>query len=1029
MQAHLNLHSCYSLLEGLSSPAELVAAAQVDGIPTLALTDHNYLTGAVEFYRACQRASLQPILGLEVDLAWPETNRLVLLAASLAGWSNLCRISSTLLLSGETNPACSLDLLNTHRTDLLALSDDQGDPYGTRLTQLAEIFPDRLYVSLQNPDGTHTAQVRQASELASRLALPVVASHPVYYIEPRQAALQRLAAAIRLNSPLRSLPPQAAAPAGAYFLSPSEMAARFADFPGALLSTPEIASRCQVELPLGVPHLPQVPIPEGMRVTDYLRQQAEAGARQVYGEITPAIQTRLDHELAVIAERGFEPVFLIVKDLLDYARQQDIPTASRGSASSSLVAHCLGITTPDPLALDLYFERFLNPARTTPPDIDTDIDSQGRDRVIQHAFEIYGAERVAMVGTINRFRPRSALADAAKAYELPPGRVRELANALPYGFWARQAAGQEEKTPESPFLDLRRANPQYLALFNDAEALLKLPRHLSVHPGGLVVAPGLLTDLVPVMRSGSKGVTIIQFDLEAVEALGLVKIDLLGIRGLTVLGEVAGAIHSWRRSEFRSRLEVLDKIPADDPETAETVEHGRTIGCFQIESPGMRAILRQLRANSPEDIIAVLALYRPGPWQGGLKDAFVRRFRGEEDTSHIHPALAELLKDTFGVILYQEQVLRIGHGLAGLSLADADLLRRAMSHSPALAGGARVDPGKQMQLLKEKFVAQAEARSGVPADIGAKIWDMMAAFAGYGFPKAHAASYAQVAWRSAWCKTHFPAEFMAAVLANWGGYYSQRAYLNEARRMGLVVRPPHINHAQRQFAVAYPDGSAVLYMGLDQVRDLTGRTQERILRRRPFRSLEEFLARVEPRQQEAENLVKAGALEGLGTIPDLLQSIQPGMRAPGQMSLFPPIEPSAQDWTLEQKAAAQQDILGISLEAHPLELAAAAITAAGAISTIEAAGKVGQRVTVAGVRLSAHRSRTARGEMMMFLSLEDLEGVLDVIVFPDAYRQAQSAVNSNAPLLVTGLVEMDEERGEPLLKAEKVEAILKTIGK
>jgi DNA polymerase-3 subunit alpha len=1005
MYAHLNLHCYYSLLEGLPSPAELVAAAQADEMPAI---------GAVEFYRACQRAGIQPILGLEVDLAWPDTHRLALLASSLAGWSNLCHISSALLLSGATEPACSLDLLAAQAGDLLAISNNQGDPGGSRLAQLAEIFQGRLYAAVSDPDGTHHAQARQAAELAAKLHLPAAATQPVYYLDAKQSSLQRLVTAIRLNSPLHQVPAGAAAPTGAYFITQAEMAARYKDFPEALEAAGEIASRCRVELPLGQPHLPQVDVPEGLSATGYLRQQAEAGAQRIYGSITPDIQNRLDHELEVIAERGFEPVFLIVKDLLDYAHEQDIPTASRGSASSSLVAHCLGITTPDPLALDLYFERFLNPARTTPPDIDTDIDSLGRDRVIQHAFDTYGSERVAMVGTINHFRPRSALSDAAKAYELPTARVRELAERLPYGFWARQAVIEEEKTPESPFQNLRRTYPQYQALYRDAEALLKLPRHLSVHPGGLVVAPGLLTDLVPVMRSGSKGVTITQFDLEAVEALGLIKIDLLGIRGLTVMGEVAGAVRSWRRSEFRTRLEVLDSIPAEDGETAQTVEHGRTIGCFQIESPGMRAILRELRANSPEDIIAALALYRPGPWQGGLKDAFVRRFRGEEDTQHIHPALTGLLQDTFGVILYQEQVLRIGHGLAGLSLADADLLRRAMSH---------FDPGKQMQLLKEKFVAQAEARSGVPREVGEKVWEMMAAFAGYGFPKAHAASYAQVAWRSAWCKTHFPAEFMAAVLANWGGYYPQRVYLNEARRMKLAIRPPHINHSQRQFSVAYPAGSAVLYMGLDQVRDLTGRTQERILRQRPFHSLDEFLAKVDPRPQEAENLVQVGALEGLGTIQNLLKNMQQGIRAPGQMSLFTLAEGAEEDWTTEQKAAAQQATLGISLEAHPLELAAKAIAAAGAVTTIEAAEKLNQRVTVAGIRLSAHRSRTAHGEMMMFLTLEDLEGVLDVIIFPDIYRRVQNALSSSRPLLVTGMVKMDEDRGEPLLKAEKVTPI------
>ena len=400
-------------------------------------------------------------------------------------------------------------------------------------------------------------------------------------------------------------------------------------------------------------------------------------------------------------------------------------------------------------------------------------------------------------------------------------------------------------------------------------------------------------------------------DLESVEALGLIKIDLLGIRGLTVLGDVAHAIHSWRRSEFRQTLDVLDAIPEDDPETADRVERGQTIGCFQIESPGMRAVLREIRARTPADVMVTLALYRPGPLQGGLKDAFVRRFKGDELITQLHPALAPLLQSTYGVILYQEQVLQIAHYLAGLSLAESDLLRRAMSH---------FDPGKQMQILKAKFLRGAEEKSGIPAEVGEQVWELMAAFAGYGFPKAHAASYAQVGWRSAWCKTHFPAEFMAAVLANWGGYYSQRVYLSEARRMGLNVKPPHINHAGRQFNVTYPKGEPVLFMGLDQVRDLTQRTQERILLGRPFASIEDFFSRVDPRPSEAENLVRVGAFSGFGTIPALLQRVQQGGWKPGQMSLFSWEESSVEEWSLEQRVEAQEQLLGMGVDAHPLEL-------------------------------------------------------------------------------------------------------------
>lgn len=975
MSIHLTCHSTYSLQEGLATPAELIQAAQRHGMSALGLTDHNLLTGAVEFVTACREAGIQPILGLELDL---EGMPLSLLATSFDGWSNLCRLSSTAALQ---DAPCSIDLLAAHSKDLIALSRNPNP--------LIEIFGDRLYFALSDPAQSISNHVRS------------VAAHPIYYINPEQAALQRTLTAIRLNRSVDKVPVQT----GAHFLSPQEMKHRFASFPEALSATFEIAERCRFDFPLGVPRMPTVPLPEGVSAAEHLREKAYSGAQTLYGEITPEVRARLEHELNVINRMGFEPVFLIVEDILNFARETGVPYSSRGSAASSLVAHCLGITGPDPLRLNLYFERFLNPARTTPPDIDTDLCSRRRDSVIQHVFDTYGAERVAMVGTINRYRPRSALSDVAKAHGLPPNQIRELAKQLPHSFWARFEESEEGKDPPSPFAELRAAHPAKQAIFDEAEAILKLPRHLSMHPGGMIVAPGALTDLVPVMRSGGKGVVITQLDLDSVEALGLVKIDLLGIRGLTVLGDVAEFIQESQPEQFANRLAVLDSTPSDDPATSKRVESGGTIGCFQIESPGMRATLREIHAKSEDDIMAALALYRPGPLSGGLKDAFVRRFKGEEPVRHIHPALAPLLGETFGVILYQEQVLRIAHELAGFDLSEADLLRRAMSH---------FDPGKKMQELERKFVSQAQAKSGVPTETGERVWEMMAAFAGYGFPKAHAASYAKIGWRSAWCKEHFPAEFMAAVLANWGGYYSQRVYLSEARTMGLTVRPPHVNYSGTSFQVR--DGT--LYMGLEQVKELTRRTIQHIIQFAPFQSLDDFLSRVDPREQEAVNLAKIGALDGFGTIPGILRRLQSGWQA-GQMSLFGWVD-EGDDWLLEQKISAQEEIMGISMEAHPLELVADQVSQSGAIPSIDAAQRIGKRITVAGVRQTSHRSRTANGEPMLFLTLEDMSGTLDAIAFPNVYRATKDLLSSTAPLLLTGIMEMDTSRGEPYLRVERV---------
>jgi DNA-directed DNA polymerase III PolC len=883
--------------------------------------------------------------------------------------------------------------------------------------------------------------------LAQRGKLPLAATHDIHYLTPRQSDLQQVLAAIRVIHPIQSLPEEAAAPPGAYFPSAEEMSGKFANTPQALEGTQEAAGRCRLELPLDIPRFPEVELPEGRTIIEELKEKAEAGAKTLYGSLSPEIRTRLDHELSVIDQCGYAALFIIVQDILDHARQQGVPIASRGSAASSLVAHCLGITSPDPLYHNLYFERFLNPARATPPDIDTDLCSRRREEVIRYVYTRFGQERVATVCTINRFRDRSALREVAKAYGLPPDQVSTLADSLPHRWYGPPNRGGVK---EAPYAELAKRffTPAHRMIFHDAAALIGLPHHLSVHPGGMVIAPGSLTDLVPTQMA-AKGVLITQFDLDAIERLGLVKIDLLGIRGLTVLGDVAEAIVKSdgpeeavnsqatvnkvdRPAQARkslpgkqsASLDLLDQIPEDDPATRETIQQARTIGCFQIESPGMRATLKEIRARSVEDILVALALYRPGPLTGGLKDAFVKRHISQRSEAgmnglatepyEIHPSLTPLLADTHGVILYQEQVLRIAHELAGLSLADADLLRRAMSH---------FDPGKQMQTLKEKFVAGVYTRSGVPEEAAEKIWDLMAAFAGYGFPKAHAASYAQVGWRSAWCKTHYPALFMAAVLANWGGYYPQRVYLTETRRMGLALRPPHVNHAGRQFCMKYIDGQPVLFMGLDQVRDLTHHTQDSIRREQPFRSLDDFLARVDPRPVEVENLAKIGALEGFGTITALLRRLASGGWRGGQLSLFAMDPGGSDDWSLAEKVAAEQEILGAWVIAHPLELVEKQIAAAGALTTLEAAARLGQRVRVAGMRQTWRRSMTTRGDYIYFMSLEDLEGMLNVIIFSDVYRRSRAAFATGGPYILEGMVELDGELGEPFIRAERVTGI------
>lgn len=1015
---YLRTHSYYGFLESLLSPEDLVEAAQFHGVRTLGLTDHRYLTGAVAFDEACRLAGIKPIFGLEIDVAYMGlSGRLVLLAKNMAGWSNLSRLSSKCLADDNDIDA---DIIDMHRDGLECLTGGhQGilrelminAPANENLPErwledLKGIFQEDCFVEVQRYASGPLKNEPALLNLAKQFNLPIIASQNIHYRDPQDRRLFNTLTAIRQSRLITQIESSQRTPLQEHFPPIADFIHRYHDLPQALSNLKEVEERCNFELPIGRTHFPSFPTPDGRSQSEHLRSRAYDGAKKIYHHLTPQIEDRLDYELNIISEMGYEPIFLIMEDVLNQARKLGIPTSSRGSAASSLVAHCLNITSPDPLDLNLYFERFLNPARNKPPDIDTDIASHRRDEVIQYVFDAYRPDRVAMVGTINRYRPKSALSDVAKAYGLTPETIRQLSKKLPSSFRFRTNSDQTD-----PFAPLLRETtiPIIKDIVSDAKAILDLPRHLSVHPGGIVIAPFPITDLIPLMHSESLGINHAQYDLAGIEKLGMVKIDLLGIRGLTVLGEVADQIQSWHQKEYQNGLQVLEQIPHNDADTSKTVLNAKTIGCFQIESPGMRATLREIQAKTVEDIMAALALYRPGPLKGGLRDAFVHRFRGEEPVTHIHESLTELLSDTLGVILYQEQVLQIAHELGGLSIAQADILRRAMSH---------FDPGGVMITLRNNFIEGAACRHHVPAETAERIWDMMAAFAGYGFPKAHAASYARLAWNSAWCKTHFPAEFMCAVLGYGGGYYSQRVYLMEARRLGLTIKPPHINHSAERFRVTYPQGQPVLYMGLGQVRDLTQKTIAAILKNRPFHTFEDFIIRADPQNKEARHLVMCGAFDGLVTIPQALHRIE-HKRLPGQMNLFAGSQ-IEDDWDGEQKSTAQIEILGVSLKMSPLEQHADTIQSAGAVSTMEAANLIGQNITVAGMRQAFRRFRNRSNEMMGLLTLEDFEGSLAVLIPPLLYRQHHTALQEYGPLMIEGIIEEAQQRERVRLVAERI---------
>ncbi len=1010
----LHLHSHWSLLDGVASIPEIVAWAQTAHLPALALTDHNALYGAMEFVAECRQAKIAPILGAELSLEGGTS--LVLLAQNLQGYGNLCRLITHLQAAPDREAALARGLawseLEPHTAGLIALSGGDRGPIDNCLRQgrraeaeaiaqnLVALFgQDRFLIELQVIHGTDASQAAALQVLADDLHLCTVATHDVHYLSRADAQRYRVLTAMRTRTRLADLP----ASPDLSFPTEEEMRQRFAGFPAALDCTEQVAQRCCFEFPLGQWRFPVVDMPAGHTLGEELLARARSGARERYGEVTPDIEARLGKEVDVIDGLGFAPYFFVVADIVAFAHRQGVPISPRGSASSSVVAYCLGIHDIDPIAHNLYFERFLSPERRDPPDIDLDLCSARRDEVIRYVYQRYGADHVAMVCTYATLRARSALREVGKAYGLAEDRIAELAKQLP-GFWhpgMRSALADAQ----ADLIEHAR-DPLEREALEMSRALDGIPHHLSIHPGGIVIAPGPITDLVPLQQA-TKGLLVTQFDLKGIEKAGLIKIDLLGISALTVVAEAVEGIRE-REPEF-----ALERIPLDDPETAHTLAGAQTIGCFQVESPGMRMTLRELAATSTKDLLVALALYRPGPLKGGLKDAFVRRHLGQEAADFLHPALAPILAETFGVILYQEQVLRIAHQVAGFSLGKADTLRRAMS---------KFRSAHEMDMLHEEFLAGAQTTTGMSLATAQQIWDLMAAFAGYGFPKAHAAGYAAVAYRMAYLKTHYPAEFMAARLAVWGGFYRPNVYMSEARRLGLDVKPPHVNHSRVDFALERP---RTLWMGLGQVRELTRATTETIVSQRPFQSLDDFLARAQPQYVEAVHLVKAGALEGLGPMRAMLAQLERDRwhgRHTGQMG-FPmmPLAAAMEEPTPQERYAWECEILGQWTSVHPLALIGEE-TRSRNVTPSDALGQLtGQTVTVLGIRLALHRFASNQDSMWL-VDMEDTHGAFQVLWTGEALRRHRTMLSKREPVLVSGRVRTDRQ-GQVVLSGQAIELV------
>ena len=738
----------------------------------------------------------------------------------------------------------------------------------------------------------------------------------------------------------------------------------------------------------------------------WLWKKTFEGLRHRYKPLTPIVLDRAHYELDIINELGFAPYFLIVADIVTFAQHEDIPVVGRGSAANSIVAYALGITRADPLRHNLYFERFLNRARRDTPDIDLDICWRGRDRVIGYVYERFGKDRVAMICTQNTFQARSAVRETAKALGFTERDIAPITRALPH-YGAEDLRLIIETLPECR--NLRPEEEPLKSIIDISEKIAGLPRHLSIHAGGVLIAPERITHYTPLEKA-SKGIVITQYDKDPIEQLGLVKMDLLGHRSLSVIHDTVAAIRATRDPNFD-----IEAIADPDPATTALLRTGNTAGCFQIESPAMRGLLRKLDACDCNTVIQAIALVRPGASGSGMKQHFIDRHHGREPVDYLHPTMEQALGDTYGVMIYQEDVLKVAHAVAGMSLDEADALRRAMSKKR----GAR-----EMARSMKRFSDGATA-NGVPEETARAIWELIANFAAYAYCKAHAATYGELAYQCAYLKAHYPAEFFTAVLANGGGFYSTPVYAGEARRCGVPVLPPDVNRSEYNHA---QEGDAVR-CGLAQAASLTQKTIHTLLEARadkPFNDLNDLLARVHIGANDGEALSQSGALDILQDTIPMTRPMQSWRLRGSRESYNTPVLfaaatglPILPDYSARRKAELEWERLGMLLSTHPLRYHAACCRKNAFIASKDLADYDGKAVAMIGIVIAERRLSLRNGEgCMKFLTLEDMWGVFEAVLFPECYRRYGHLPTPGRALLCNGNVQC--EHNAPTLVVESV---------
>ena len=1043
---HLHVHSEYSILDGACRiPALAEKAARLE-MPAVALTDHGSLAGAIDLYKAAGTHGIKPIIGCEVYVADDRRLQtkgyahLTLLAETNEGYGNLIKLCSLGYLEGYYyKPRVDWELLQTYAKGLVALSgclsgrvcralqESRPDDAAADLDRLAQIFgPGSTYVEMQNAGLDEQRRINpELVRLAAEAGLPLVATGDVHYLDASDASSHEALLCIQSGDSLKNPNHWRFETNEFYFKSPEEMAADFRGHEDALRRTLEIAERCSVEIELGQILLPTFPTPEGRDAFEYLVELCEQGLERRYDKVTPELRERLQFELKTIREMGFADYFLIVSDFIGFAKRNGVAVGpGRGSAAGSLVAYCLEITDIDPIRYDLLFERFLNPGRKSMPDIDIDFAVEGRERVINYVAEKYGRDRVAQIITFSTMAARAAIRDAGRVLEIPYGVVDKIAKLVPEG------PGQTLDDALKPGAELRQAydaDPATKEIVDLAKPLEGLTRADSIHAAGVVIGAEPLIELIPLQQKGADQEVVTQFAMGNVEALGLLKMDFLGLRNLDVIDQAVALIGGG--------LDIT-RIPLDDRTTYELLARGESTGVFQFESSGMREALRQVRPTELEDLIALVALYRPGPM--AYIPTYAARKAGREAVTFADERLRPITAPTLGLCIYQEQYMEIAKSLAGFSPAEADDLRKAIGKKIA----------SLMASLKEKFIDGCVANN-VTLAVAQQLWDDMEKAQDYSFNKSHAACYALIAYRTAWLRANHPCEYMAALISSVMNTKDRVPfYVNACDEMGIEVLPPDVNSSMTDFAVV----EGKIRFGLNAVKNVGDSAARAIIAAReeggPFVTIWDFTERVDPQvfnKRALESLVKCGALDStgasrMGMLAVLEQALSYGQRHAsdrllGQASIFdsdvgsaeiagqrhhPPIP--AGEFEKAELLRLEKEVLGLYVSEHPLSSVREQLRRKTDATLAELERRRdGEVVTVGGIVSGIKQLTTKKGEPMVFLTLDDPTGTAEVVVFNSTYAQSRELCVADRILVIKGRVD-HKQQGETKLIAMEVTA-------